>query len=193
MNPTTLAIRFTTCFLLFAMGCSSGTGDGRSVDDSSPTDHASAAQQYCDADYERLEQCDSSVDWAAYKDDIIDECVQESYCIYQETIREPALAPLLTCLGQRPCDKSEDDCFDEVASSVGQVAGQQDYVAACQDKLSSCPNGSFLAYCTEADTMWKLFSTELYEALRPCYDLACDQVVDCIDDAAEALVGHCES
>lgn len=162
-----------------ASGCGSDS-------DSGGGGNSAEWQAYCSAVVAREEQCDPGNPPSPS----LAECNGAESC-FGAIVRSTAQKPLRDCLSQRPCTKSDDDCFLEVAQAVGEGAGQADYAAKCASKMSACGAGSGNDWCTDGDIPWKLFPADVYAELGACFDGSCADLDACMGAALEKRVTPC--
>lgn len=164
-------------------GATGGTGDAGGAGGGSGS---TAWEGYCTDIVERETMCDPDNPPSP----TLDECVAAEPC-FDAIFREGAREPLMECLRARPCDKSDDACFAEVAAGMDATPEQQAYTTACADKLAACAGGFSNDWCSGGDVPWPLFTNGIYAELSGCFMGTCDQVADCLEAALDAKVAPC--
>jgi hypothetical protein len=102
-----------------------------------------------------------------------------------------------TCSAPSPnscqCQKSDDACFAEAAKSAPASPKRDAYESACRRKLDECgkqgqtDGGIKDDWCTTGDFGWEMFADATYDALAPCFSMACGDVNTCLTSKRKAL------
>lgn len=89
----------------------------------------------------------------------------------------------------RACGEEDDLCFVEVGEDLAATDAEEEYVAACTDKLEECgPNDDNQSFsndwCTPGDFPWALLKDEIYDEMVGCFaDEACADIGECLEGA----------
>jgi hypothetical protein len=164
----------------------SGANGGSSASSGGGSGGADAWQGYCADIVEREEMCDPDNPPSPS----LDECVAAQQC-FDALFRDETREPLMECLRDRPCDKSDDACFGEVASAVQATPEQQAYQTGCADKLTACNGGFSDDWCSVGDVPWQLFPAALHTEMTACFSQPCEQVADCLEVPLDAALRPC--
>lgn len=195
MKKTLLAV---ASFALLVMACSGST---ETNGESTPTGTGAGAgaapanddvEAYCKATNERYATCANPAEYATD----LERCrASEGACALQ-FLRPEAVKPLETCLASITCTKGasgceceriEDACYLEVAKSLAATPATDAYERACRGKLAECGTKFSDDLCANVT----LAKDAFYDAIRPCFDLACDAVQGCYRDKSK-MAGSCK-
>jgi hypothetical protein len=181
MKKTLLAL--TSCTLLI-VACTSASHESNGAP--SPDD----VETFCKADRNRYAACEKPEERT--KDDA--ECRETQGPCVLKYFRPDAIKPLETCLesircttsatGNCQCERSEDACYAEVAKSLPPTPTADAYERTCRTKLAACGEKQI-----PEDTCVNvtLANDAFYDAVRPCFDLACDAVQACYRGKLETI------
>ncbi|HVH41426.1 MAG TPA: hypothetical protein VM925_03755 [Labilithrix sp.] len=179
-----------------------------SDDDSSPTgsakQEAELYAQVCEAELGPKKACTGE---QGVTDEDIKRCSEKRESCIARAFRPEAARGYAACMkartcttgemGNCSCSKSDDECFREAGLALPANPVQDAYRSACLGKLAECGKGtnSFSDdWCTMGDSAYELYTDALYEALRPCFALACGNgtISTCIKAKWTEAVGECK-
>lgn len=150
-----------------------GGGDGGSGLSTSAGGQGAGAsedlpEQYCSGQIARDEQCGD-------QPETLQQCLASSNtaCFF-DVVRPAIVRDLITCLIERPCGESDDNCFYSVGAAAP-TAGQEDYLSACTAKYDTCSGEFSMDYCGAT-----IFTTAMYQQISACLELDCAEVRNCI-------------
>jgi hypothetical protein len=159
---------------LLVLGCACDSGGGEGAGDPISTEDAMAV---CEEFGAHSDECSwngnvNQADWNC----------GEAALVW----REDVFRALAACAIALPCDGDEQSCFVE-AFDTDPLAIHVEYAAACEAKKTECaltPIGdasSLILTCDAARLA--VYVTPILDDVLVCFDLACDAVVPCLDDA----------
>lgn len=151
-----------------------GTGTGTTTGTGTGTG-AATAQSYCEGKVAREKMCDPA------NAGTVQQCIADgdTKCLFSG-IRPEVRDAIVSCLNDRPCNKGDDDCFYEPGLTAP-VAGQNEFLSACQAKLGECSNLKD-DYCSAT-----ILKAADYATLNQCLTQPCATVNDCVKNTFQAF------
>jgi hypothetical protein len=136
---------------------------------------ATGVEAFCQGKVARDTSCNGS------STETVAACMADSdtACMF-DAARPEIIDALVTCLNQRPCGQSDDDCFYQVGADAP-TPGQTDYQQACTTKHDACTPSFMDDYCAIT-----IVTSAAYANLMTCLDSACADVAACLDSALPA-------
>lgn len=191
MKKTLLTL--ASCALLVVACSDSAETNGETSPNAPATEPAKDdVETFCQATKGPYALCAQPTEHAAE----LEECRATEGACQLKLLRAEAIKPLETCLSSITCtkgtagcecDRIEDVCYADVAKSLSATPATDAYERACRGKLAECGRKFSDDLCANVT----LATDAYYDAIRPCFDLACDAVQGCFRDKSKEQ-GSCK-